>query len=148
MAQRPPAHDHAVRQRPPHTHVQLRMPRSHRPRLLRPHLAMRSRVCCRCASRSWGSPKAARLLAALQLKRISRKRALLEVWDSEPTYLLAEVLLWVRKEQHTAVREAWPLRREVAEGSGAKRRRPLPRAEHEDHGTEYASGSDSEGGAA
>ncbi len=59
-------------------------------------------------NRAWSQSKAALLLAALQHRQVASKASLQAVWAREATYLLPEVLQWVRKEKHAAVRSAWP----------------------------------------
>jgi hypothetical protein len=60
------------------------------------------------ANRAWSQSKAALLLAALQHRQVASKASLQAVWAKEATYLLPEVLQWVRKEKHAVVRSAWP----------------------------------------
>ncbi len=59
-------------------------------------------------NRAWSQSKAALLLAALQHRQVASKASLQAVWTREATYLLPEVLQWVRKEKHAAVRSVWP----------------------------------------
>ena len=59
-------------------------------------------------NRAWSQSKAALLLAALQHRQVATKASLQAIWTREATYLLPEVLQWIRKEKHAAVRSAWP----------------------------------------
>ena len=60
-----------------------------------------------------------RLLTALQLKRVSTRRALEDAWALDPTFLLKEVTLWIRKEHHAALQRGWPFLDAVAAGQRA-----------------------------
>ena len=100
--------------------------------------------------RTWATPKVSRLLAALQLRRISSKRALQEAWESNPSFLYQEVSLWVRKEHHATLGRIWPMvevprveARAEDKGSGDKPREDADVAAPICRQDEFASGSDS-----
>jgi hypothetical protein len=60
----------------------------------------------------------ARLLSALQLKHISSRKSLDEAWARDSSFLLQEVMLWVRKEHHNTLKRLWPLTDVAKHGGG------------------------------
>jgi hypothetical protein len=91
------------------------------------------------AGRAWSQAKAAQLLAALQHRQVATRAGLRAVWAREPGYLLAEVLLWARREHHSAVRAAWP----PSDEDPGPARPAASAARQED---DFASGTDSGSG--
>jgi hypothetical protein len=97
------------------------------------------------ANRAWSQSKAALLLAALQHRQVASKASLLAVWAREATYLLPEVLQWIRKEKHAALRSAWPPSDAVPQAKGCKHAAPAAASGAAAAGRcdDFASGTDS-----
>ncbi len=57
---------------------------------------------------AWGVPKITALLEPLAAHEIVTKQLLQSKWATEPSFLLKEVLMWIRPDKHADVRAQWP----------------------------------------